>query len=202
MGLEPARKAARRLIEAESPRLLLSFGLAGALGSGLEVGDVVAGERCLMWENGSIGPAYPLASLPVAVHMSAAGATEACGAHYFRGTIMSVRVLQSIEAVSEEVTVVEMETVGIAQAAAEHRVPLASVRVVSDSPQEPIPFTACAEESTCTTLFLLLRQILRNPRILKQLLRLRRNSARAARNLAEAVNAILRHSELQSIAMN
>lgn len=198
MGLEPARKAVRSLIEAERPHLLVSFGIAGALGEGLAVGDIVAEERCRMWENGSLGPAYTLASLSEAVHEAASCAAEACGAHYFRGTVVTVRGIQSIPVVPEGATVVEMETAGIAQEAAERGIPLVSFRAVSDSPLEPIPFEMGGGDEFHIRPFVLLGAILRDPRIIRPLLRLKRNSERAARNLAEAVNAVISLSELQS----
>ena len=199
MGLRPATKAARSLMEAENPHVIVSFGIPGALGEGLAVGDIVAGEQCRMWENGSLSDAYPLASLPEAVHHAASCAAEARGVHYLRGTVVTVRGIQSIPLALEEAAVVEMETAGVAQAAAERGIPLVSIRAVSNTPEEPILFEMGGGEEFHIKPFVLLGAILRDPPIIRPLLRLKRNSELAARNLAEVVNAVIRLSELQSI---
>jgi adenosylhomocysteine nucleosidase len=191
MGLEPARKAARSLMAAESPQAILSFGIAGAIGGGIEVGDIVAGESCRMREKGNLGDSYPMALLSDAVHEAASAAAERRGARYFRGTVVTTRGLQSIHVALEGTAVVEMETAAIAQAAAERGIPLISFRAVSDSPAEPIPFVMPGGDEFHIKPFVLLGAILRNPKIIGPLLRMMRNSQRAAANLAEVVHAVL-----------
>jgi adenosylhomocysteine nucleosidase len=191
MGLEPARRAARALMGAESPQGMMSFGIAGALGQGLSIGDIVAGEQCRMWENGQLGRAFPLAALSEAAQQAAFAAAAALDARCARGTVVTVRGIQSIPAVPGAVSVVEMETFAIAQVAAERGIPLFSIRSISDSPDEPIPFTMGGGEDFHLQPFTLLGAIIRKPRIIRPLLRLKHNSARAARNLAEVVFAAL-----------
>src|SRR5271157_3041327 len=198
MGLEPARRAARALMEFVRPQLLVSFGIAGALGPGLAVGDVVAGEGCRMWENGKLGPSCQLAPLSEAVHAAASRAAGARGARYFRGTIVTVRGIHPVPIAPEGATVVEMETAGIAREAAERGIPLVSFRAVGDSPLEPIPFEMDAGEEFHIKPLVLLGAILRDPRIIRLLLRLGRNSARAAGHLAETVKAVIGLPELQA----
>jgi adenosylhomocysteine nucleosidase len=196
MGLEPARKAARALVEAESPRAILSFGIAGALNAGLAIGDIVAGERCLMWENAALGDACLLADLPEAARQAASAAARTLGARYLRGTIVTVRGIQAVPALARGISVVEMETCAIAGAAAQQGVPLFSLRSISDSPEEPIPFTMAGGEDFHLQPLALLWAILRDPRIIRSLARLKSNSAKAARNLAEVVFAILCQSDI------
>ncbi|MGA2479106.1 MAG: phosphorylase, partial [Spirochaetia bacterium] len=88
---------------------------------------------------------------------------------------------------------VEMETFGIAQVAVERGIPLHSLRSISDSPEEPIPFTMGGGEDFHLKPLTLLGAVLRNPRIIGPLLRLKNNSAKAAGNLAAVVFAILAH---------
>jgi nucleoside phosphorylase len=196
MGIEPARRATRSLIEAESPRLIISFGIAGAVGEGLAIGDILAGDCSGVWENGSLGPAYPFAPVSEAVHRAASGAAESRGAHYRRGTVVTVRGIQSTPLDLHGAAVVEMETAGVAQAAGARGIPLVSFRSVSDSPEAPIPFSMSGGDEFSIKPFALLGAILRNPRIIPALLRLMRNSGLAARNLAEVVMAVIHHPEL------
>jgi nucleoside phosphorylase len=196
MGIEPARNATCALIEAENPRMIVSFGIAGAVGEGLAIGDILAGECYRIWEEGSLGPAHALAQLPETIHGAASSAAEARGAHYHRGTIVTVRDIQTIPLVLPGAAVGEMETAGVARAASARGIPAVSIRAASDTPEEPIPFAMSGGEEFSIKPFVLLGAILRNPRIIPALLRLARNSGLAARNLAEVVWAILNHSEL------
>jgi len=198
MGLEAARKATRAIIETVSPQVIVSFGIAGALGEGLAIGDILAGEHCRIWDNGRLGPAHALPPLPEAAYRTAASAAEARNARCLRGTVITVRGIQSIPAIPDGAAVVEMETAAIAQVAAERGIPFVSIRAVSDSPEESIPFTMDGGEEFAIKPFVLLGAILHDPRIIRALLRLNRNSNLAARNLAEVVKAVISHSELQS----
>ncbi len=191
MGMEPARKATRALAESVRPGLLVSFGIAGAVGEGIAVGDIVAGERCCAWENRRLGPAFPLARLSETAQQAATRAAEACGARFFRGTILTVRGIHPAPPAPGETAVVEMETAAIAEEAAARGIPLVSLRAVSDTPREPIPFEMNGGEEFHVQPLVLLGAILRDPRNIRRLLRLKRNSGRAARNLAQTVNAVL-----------
>jgi nucleoside phosphorylase len=196
MGIEPARRATCSLMEAENPRLIVSFGIAGAVGEGLAIGDILAGDCCRVWENGSLGPVSALATVSEAVHRAASAAAESRGAHYHRGTIVTVRGIQSTPLDLHGAAVVEMETAGVAQAAGARGIPLVSFRSVSDSPEAPIPFSMSGGEEFSIKPLVLLGAILRNPRIIPALFRLMRNSGAAARNLAEVVMAVIHHPEL------
>jgi adenosylhomocysteine nucleosidase len=196
MGIEPARNATRSLIESESPRMIVSFGIAGAVGKDLAIGDIFAGERSRIWENGSLRSAIALAPVSEAVYRAASAAAESRGARYHRGTIVTVRGIQTIPLVLPGAAVVEMETAGVAHAASARGIPVVSIRAVSDTPEEPIPFAMSGGEEFSIKPFALLGAILRNPRIIPALLRLMKNSSLAARNLAEVVRAILNHPEL------
>lgn len=191
MGLEHARKAARSLIGAERPELLLSFGIAGAMGDTLGIGDIVVGERSAMWEKGRAGTVHPLARLSKAAHAAAAGAAARRGVQCLSGTILTVRGIQPLDAAFDGTAVVEMETAAIAEAAAESSTPLVSLRAVSDTPDEPIPFTV--KDGQRLSPILVLGMLFRNLRRVGALLRLARNSVRAARILGDAVWAAVNH---------
>ncbi len=206
MGIEPARKAARALIESANPNVIVSFGIAGALGGGLAIGDILLGERCRLRENGRLGPALELTTLAGAVHRAASKEAEARNARCRRGAVITVRGIHitasgnfSMPVAPDGAAVVEMETAGVAEVAAERGIPLISIRAVSDSPEEPIPFAMGGGEEFHIRPFTLLGAVLRDPRIIGALLRLKRNSKLAARNLAEVVKAVIDLQEVQSI---
>ena len=151
----------------------------------------MAGESCRAWEDGNLGDSYPMAPLSDTVHQTARTAAEARGARYFRGTVVTVHGLQSVQVALEGAAVVEMETAAIAQATVERGIPLISIRAVSDSPAEPIPFVMPGGDEFHIKPLVLLGAVLRSPKIVRSLLRMRRNSQRAATNLAEVVHAVL-----------
>jgi adenosylhomocysteine nucleosidase len=86
-----------------------------------------------------------------------------------------------------------METAGIAQVAAQAGVPLLALRAISDGPAEPLPFSIeeFTDEQQRIRTGKFLSAILRRPGLLHGLLRLGRNTNRAAQNLALALLAIL-----------
>jgi hypothetical protein len=91
-----------------------------------------------------------------------------------------------------------METAGIARVAAEQGIPILALRVVSDGPQEPIPFDleAVTDEESNLRIGKLIEMVLRHPRIIFQSIRLIRNVERAAENAAIALVAALGQPEI------
>jgi adenosylhomocysteine nucleosidase len=89
--------------------------------------------------------------------------------------------------------VLEKETAGIAQVAAEAGIPLLSIRSISDGPQAPIPFDLeeILNEEYNYRIGEMLLMVLRNPRILLQARQMLRNSRTAADHAARALVAAL-----------
>jgi adenosylhomocysteine nucleosidase len=191
MGWEPARRATASLLEFERPEAILSFGIAGAVGDQLAIGDVVAGECSRALCDGRLEPPRPLGRIPEPVHAVAAGAAAARGARYCRATVVTVRGLHPVDLPRDETAVVEMETAAIAAESAARGIPLLSFRAVSDSSRAPVPFEMSGGDEFRLRPLALLGAIVRRPRILGPLFRLARNSAGAARTLAAVVFAVL-----------
>ena len=63
MGVRRAAEATRALIEAVHPACLISFGIAGAVGEELQIGDVIASTVTCSLEKGQLSPLQPLAEL-------------------------------------------------------------------------------------------------------------------------------------------
>jgi adenosylhomocysteine nucleosidase len=195
VGQRNAAEAANALVAATKPGLLLSFGIAGAVGAGLRIGDVVVGTSVCLLKAGSPGKILPLAALATATQMALADALGPRHSAVVSGTILTTSGTQPIPGKIKGLPhpVVEMETFGIAEVAATLGVPLLSLRSISDNPEAPIPFpveeTYDAEYRLRTGRMIL--KILGRPALLPQLAHLVRNSDRAAENAALAVMAVL-----------
>jgi nucleoside phosphorylase len=195
MGLKRAMDATRVLLGSADPHMLVSFGIAGALSDDLRIGDVVAaGNTCLL-EKGLTGTFRPLASLSEAAWNAAAQALQPDGARLVAGTAVTTRgsqvVLHPTEAMAYPV--LEMETAGIAQVAAEMGIPLVSIRSVSDGPQSPIPFDleAVLDENDNLRMGRVLMAVLRRPQVILQFRQMVQNSRKAADHAAKALVAAL-----------
>jgi nucleoside phosphorylase len=195
MGLKRAMDGTRTLLAATSPHLLVSFGIAGAVNDDLRIGDVVvAGNSCLL-DMGLPGQSRPLASLSKVAWNAAAQVLQPDGARLVAGTAITTHGSQVLLQPLEEMVhpVLEMETAGIAQVAAEMGIPLVSIRSVSDGPQAPIPFDleVMLDEKYNLRIGKMLMMVLRNPQIIFQSRQMMQNSRKAADHAARAVVAVL-----------
>ena len=195
MGLQRAVDGTRTLLAAITPRLLISFGIAGAVDDSLQIGDVViAGSTCLL-DMGLLGQPQPLASLSEAAWNAAAQVLQPDDARLVAGTAITTRgsqvAPQSLERMAHPI--LEMETAGIAQVAASMGIPLVSIRSVSDGPEAPIPFDleAVVDEKYNLRIGKILMMVLRNPRVVFQSRRIMLNSRTAADHAARVVIAAL-----------
>ena len=197
MGIRRAGEAARNLVETNAPRLLVSFGVAGAVEADLEIGDVVAAEAVCRLDQGVPGPHLPLKPWPDAACEAAVQVLARRGARLFAGTSITTLGSQIIKSQLGEIMhpILEMETAGIAQVAAEKGIPLLSLRAISDGPRASIPFNLgeMMDEDANLQVARMLKAIIRHPRIVLHLKRLMQNTWIAADNAAVALVAALRH---------
>jgi adenosylhomocysteine nucleosidase len=195
MGLKRAAQAARTLIEVIRPQLLVSVGVAGAVNADLEIGDVVASRSTGRLDLVSPGSFQPLAQLSEAAWQAAAQALQLRQAHLVSGTAVCTHGSQYVAPQPEQLTnpVLEMETWGIAQVAAEQAMPLLSLRAISDGPRAPIPFNleAVMDEEYNLRIGEIIKTALSHPRKLPQLVQMGRNTTKAAENAALALIAAL-----------
>ena len=193
IGLERAAEATRTLCDRFRPRLLVSFGVAGAPNVDLSVGDVVAVQWTCRLENGALGRANPLTHWSGAALEAAARALGACGARLLPGTAVSTRGEADVILPTGglECPVLDMETAAVAEVAAGHAVPFLSFRAISDTPDDPLPFTIAdsLDEANRLRVGRIIAGIIRHPGRIPRLARLRRNMACATRNLTAAVCA-------------
>ncbi len=184
-----------RVLLAEGPHMLVSFGVAGAVRSDLQIGDVVAARYTCRLEQGTAGPLTPLFELPGEARRAAEQALQAHSARLLDGCAVTTRGEQTIlqGAAGLDNPVLDMETAGIAAAAAQADVPLLALRGISDNPQEPIPLDpgAVLDAEYHLRIGKLLWVLLRRPQILLQFRRFRRNTTLAADHAALAVLAVI-----------
>ena len=195
MGLKRAAEAARALIGAIDPQLLVSVGVAGAVHDNLEIGDVVACRNTCRLDQGLAGPFQPLALLSEAARRAAAQALLPRRASLVDGSAVTTRGSQYVLHQPEEMTnpILEMETAGIARVAAEQGIPLLCLRAISDGPRALIPFNLETVMDAEYNLRIgeLIKSVLRHPKAILQLGRMGRNTRKAAGNAAIALIAAL-----------
>jgi adenosylhomocysteine nucleosidase len=197
MGMRKASEAARTLIEAVSPRCLISFGIAGAVEVDLAIGDVVAAETvCRLGPEGTtaLQQLEPWTQgAREAVSRSLAGRS----AHLFIGTAVTTGGSQVTKNQLGDMLhpVLEMETAGMALVAAEHGIPLLSIRAISDGPRAPLPIDPAEmmDEEANLRLGRIFMAIMRRPSVIRQFGRMMQNTRIAADNAALALIELLRN---------
>ncbi len=191
MGVRRASEATREIIKVGAPRLIISFGIAGAVEAELEIGDVVVPEVYCKLVNGVTGPLMPLEPWNEAAREAATRTLAGRGAHLFAGTAVTTGGSQVGDGQFGEMKhpILEMETAGIAQVAAESGIPLLSIRAISDGPRAPIPFDLgeIIDEDANLRLGRALMVIVRHPKTILQLGGMMRNTKIAADNAAAAL---------------
>lgn len=193
VGMERARTAAAAFIRAVSPSLLVSFGISGGVEEDLQAGDVAVPETSMLL--GAEPAPLALAALSAAELAAVERAVTGRGAALHRGSIITTRG-ETVRPGDVNATcrhVLDMETYAIAEAAARQGVPLASLRGLSDSFREPLPFdlAAMTDPDGNFRTSRLLGQALRRPGLVRRLSQLQANTRRAEENVTAAVMALL-----------
>ncbi len=195
IGMKRAADVARTLLASASPRLLVSFGIAGAVENNLQIGDVVAVDSVFLMEGGIPGQPARLGRFSVEALEAITRALQPRRARLVWGSALTTRGSQGIklDLTDIENPVLEMETAAVAQAAAQHGIPLLALRAVSDNPAEPLLINPdeVMDENYRLQIGKMLRLLIRHPKILLRAGRIQRNSTLAAENAALAVMAAL-----------
>jgi adenosylhomocysteine nucleosidase len=194
-GRKRAGEATRVLLAESNPQVLISFGIAGAVHSDLQIGDVVISTKSCILENELPGQFLQLASLSEAAWNAAYDELRPYKAQLCVGTAITTHGSQVVLQKDQEFPnpILEMETAGIAQVAAEKGVPLVSIRSISDNPEAPIPLDleAAMDEDDNLLVSKLVTMVFRDPKIIFQSGRMMNNSRIAADNAALALLAVL-----------
>jgi adenosylhomocysteine nucleosidase len=204
VGLERAMSASRALILAARPDVLVSFGVAGTVRPGPQVGDVVsAAGVCLLKDAADADSYLPLAELSLQAQKLISEALQPRRARLFSGFILTTPGSQELPALPAQVAnpLLDMETAGVAQVAGENSVPLLGLRAVSDSVDQPLPFDPAKfyDEQQNLRVGRLIAAMIRRPHMLAQSMRFSQNVKRASENLAVALFEALKHADMLEI---
>ncbi len=199
MGRENASSATRWLVE-NGCRIIVVAGVAGGLKPGLIPGDLVIPEEIVedsegtlrMWTTAARGNGR------LSFLLEQAG----CGVH--RGKLFSsgVPILTPGDKRSlhrrTEALAVDMESAGVAHAAAEAGVPFFVLRAVCDPAERGVPaeLSLVLDSNGRVRIPALLGQIVRNPGLIPEMLRLRREFNAALTGLRCGWQALLGRADL------
>jgi len=177
MGAENAFRAARQLLERGQVRGLVTLGFAGALVDSLAPGEVVIADRVFDQQSGERlhcdGELFPVAG----------------GRH---GDLLSVPDVIATAAAKRRLAqewgavAADMESAGVARAAAQAGVPFCAIKAITDTAAQSISidFTRCRSEHSGLSIGKILREALRSPRGVGDVWMLARGARVAARSLA------------------
>lgn len=184
VGAKVARLRLENFLQAERVDYLISAGFAGALDPQLDVGDLVIAENFSSSELLQ-SPRLELGVLPV-----------------YAGKLLTAESM--VENAAERAALgaetaaiaVDMETEHIAAVCAKHRIPMLSIRAISDTEAAPFPapaavlFNVKRQETKFARLALYL---ITHPTRIGRLIAFRKQIALARDSLTAALDALLRH---------
>jgi adenosylhomocysteine nucleosidase len=186
IGLALAAEATTRLLDAESPDLVIVSGIAGGIPGASEVGDLVVPETVV---DGATGERFGAAALP---GVTGAGAIRTGDVDSYRLTPAELG-----ELCADGFVALDMETAAVARVCAERDVPWLAFRGISDmagdtSVGEEVMTMVHADGSP--DVGAALRFLVRHPRRIPRMVRLGREAgaaaAMAARATSQAVDAL------------
>ena len=183
VGEKSCRGQIEKFLQASQPKYLISAGFAGALNPELQIGDLLLSEN------------FSSPELLRSPHLDCLEDGLLVGKLITVPRVIASKSERERWAVESGAVAVDMETKFIAAACAVHRVPMLSLRVMSDTPSEPLP--APPEvlfdlEKQRTSFVSLALYLLTHPGALKRLTVFRRRVALARRSLTEALDSLLR----------
>jgi nucleoside phosphorylase len=179
VGQRAVDRTLEAFIEASAPELLISSGFAGALGSELNVGDV------LVAENFSDGALLECARSATAVRVATLETVQRVA----DSPAERARIAQSSGAAA-----VDMETKFIAAVCSRRGIPMLSLRAITDAPASPfrIPSDVLFDlERQRTPATRLIAHLVRHPTAVGQLMNIARQVKIARHSLTLAVTAVL-----------
>lgn len=195
-GVGP-QNTARRLAEAISPhesRCVLSIGCAGALSPSINVGDVVIPEKIV--DDSADGASYAPSSELINI------AKDCCkefGFPFHSGTTVSTREVAATAEAKRSLAekygavAVDMETAQVAAWADKMGAPMLALRTVSDTSTDRIPpeIGMIVDQKGRLRPAKALAAFARNPSVLFEAVRLKRNLDRSLKTLGKVVTALL-----------
>lgn len=181
-GAENALRATRELLRSVPVAGVISVGFAGGLQEALQTGDLLLAEEVI--EEGT-GRRFVCQPGLLRIEGGSAGILLSAGAVV--NSVEAKRVLGS----RWGAVAVDMESAGVAQAAAEWGVPFGALKSITDDSRQSlaIDFQRCRSDDGGLSAWKILRESLVTPHGLRELWRLAGSSRRAAENLALALHS-------------
>ena len=164
-------------------KYLISAGFAGALDEGLQIGNLLISEN------------FSSPELLGSPHLDFADEGVFLGKLATVPGVIDSKSERDSWAAKSGAAAVDMETEFIAAACANHRVPILSLRVMSDTPSEPFPAPADVLfdlEKQKTNIARLVPYLLKHPGALLRLNAFRQRVALARKSLTSALDRLLR----------
>jgi adenosylhomocysteine nucleosidase len=201
IGTKRAERATQALIASEHPEVIISFGFGGAVRSGMAVGDLAIA-RSIRLHQGRYPDAREGIVLPVAakVRQTLEAVCDQRGCAIREGDFLTSEIILNKKELAGDLPqdvvnpVLDMETWAVALVAAREKIPLLAIRAVSDAADEELGFSIgeFTDSDMNMRISKILSTIARKPGIIPQLIRLARNSRMAGRNLAAAVERLIK----------
>jgi nucleoside phosphorylase len=129
-----ARLATALLVEKISPLCIISFGIAGGIEEDVRIGDIICGISASMIEKGVFEQYIALSTMPLNIRKFLFNLLIETNKRLFFGTIITVNGEQAIQdhrKIKFNHPVLDMETLGVAQAASQRKIPVLSLRGIT-----------------------------------------------------------------------
>jgi adenosylhomocysteine nucleosidase len=196
MGMIRAASAMNAVLAKSTPDCIVSVGFAGALYNGAVPGELVTGSRFFIFRSAGkepttsssfmqseVKPDQPLPE-PIAERLSGMASLR-------EGSIITLEQALKKTILAEQIPeelpfpVCDMETFTLARLSLESNLPFLAVRSISDTLNEEIPpeLIGVVDETGQPKLGTLFHAVTTNPALVTDVLRLKRNSEAAAKNL-------------------
>ena len=176
MGKRNTEKSFRAALQQQRPSLVVTCGYAGGLDPKLNLGDVVYDADP---DTGLINKLEKLGAKQARFHCAP--------------RILITPAEKRVARVKTGDDAVEMESHYIRALCLEHKIPSATIRVISDTADEemPLDFNAFMTPDDCVSISQIVLAVLKSPSKVPALLTFQKKSALAAKNLARALEQLL-----------
>lgn len=209
MGIVRSKAALKVVLERSKPDCIVSVGFAGALYHGSSPGDLVLVSRFFLLPAGgeeSANFTFMQSEVKLNRPLPDPLVERLSGMSRIRqGSIITLKQPMKKTVLAEQIPkglhfpVCDMETFGLAELSRERDVPFLAVRSVSDILDEEVPpeLIGVVDEMGEPKLGRLFHAVTTNPALVTDVLRLRRNSETAARNLGLFIKELCRALPVQ-----
>jgi adenosylhomocysteine nucleosidase len=197
VGIRRARHSATLALDTlTGVECVMSTGVAGALRSDLQIGDVVIGDRLLMRREEEFASDQTIEVASERVELLAA-ALRAANIDHTRGAVLTSRraIAKALDKQRAHAAMgaiaVDMESAVIAHEASARNLPFVCLRTILDTAAQNLDGAMLADENGRVRALRAARALMANPRLIGASIRLMRDLRVATNSMAMAVDAAL-----------